>query len=601
VAAIALLTAGVGAAGKDGITSPTVGNRIPDNDWTPHDRLIQLDSAGLTAPLKSVLEALRAEPALSFHITPNLYGRTVKVPTNGPVAKFFHELITTNENLAFFFELGTKDVWIYDPARDGQQQVVVPLARESARSFLLAVGASVACSGHPDFLVYDPSKAGIVVKKPQKIIDFAKRFSLELLSTSLREPMVFELRYASATTQNVEIGGAAIEALGVKERLTKIFEFGADLSNFDRPAILTDDRLNNIIIVDHPDRKEIYQKVIDQFDRPRELVEITAAIIDIEVTNGFDWQSQFEIVGQERPDSAEHYIAGFGTTASDGDFTTTNTPLPPEGLAAGTGLNAATMLIGSNYRILSKVKALEKEGKARLLSQPSVLTIDNSPAQIINGTTAYNTVVGDRQAKFYAINAGLELNILPRIVETPKPGAAPIEPRQLHLLVNIGDGSVAPSAAAGVTLASDDNRIITQTILRDGESMLIGGRYENTQMGGTEHVPIIGKIPLLGLPFKKKNVADGTFQRLYLITARIVKPGDSQQQERHDAAAEAIRQKAERDAADGAEAQSSRLAAEVYTLKQTPPTAEAEAAVLQDRVGRERRTPIRDFLRHRDR
>jgi len=598
------------------VLRPDVCEVVPAIEWeTPGNRTEFLGEKN--PEIQNVIKKLEAlggdQPKLK--ITPNLYRRKVELPADGRVENFFSSLFKLNPDLAFFYDRNTKTAIVYDPVLDGKKETVIPLGKTFAKGYLKVVEASVYASGHKDFLTYDPLRKGIVVRHPEQIASFATRLVDQLRRSELRQPMVFELKYAKAVTGSMQIDkkklatSTPIKALGVMERLQRVFEFaGPGNEHLELPSIYAMERDNNIVIVDYPHRRQEYQDAIDQFDRPRELVEITAAIIDVQVDAAFEWDSQFEIVSHGSPGSMDRLVSGFRNTegfVAPNKEDVNSTGLPPSTLASGVGLNSATMITGSNYRILSKVKALESDGKARVLSQPSVLTIDNNPARIYDKFSAYGTVAGSRQAKFYNFNAGLELNILPRIVtkKISDKDLDPRQPRRLHLLVGIGDGDVKiPTGDNALPTGESTNRIVTQVVLRDGESLLIGGRYSKTQTDDSERVPFVGNIPVVGAAFKRESKLDGKFQRLYLITPRIVTPGE-ERAGRNAAAGVEMARRVEIEAAAEASEQARSLEERVYTLGaisgEIPEESgdEVRSEHLEERKAR--KTPVRDLLRRR--
>ena len=518
---------------------------------------------------------------LTLSISPHLYRRKLAVPVVALTPpEFLDELVDKSRRvrtaqpgvyhpkLALFHELGSGKALLFDVEAEGaKQRLFIPADADRANSFKEAVRYSVAVRGHPGFISSDAE--GVTVLGPPAIYQFAKGFEKSLWESATRVPMVFELRYAPAVSRGkgieklglpfmdkkVEKYGSLNE-LGVVERLRQIFHVelidvpDAGVRRYPndstpgpvhkKPVIFADDKLNNVIVIDHPDRRARYEHVIGLLDRPREMVEIQAAIIDVQDNAGFDWQSHFSAEGRERPISAESYVAGFGRDprfdAVIGTENISNTGLPPSTLVGGEikadptvptdtgfpaypGLNSATMVVGSNYRVIHSIQALQRDGVARLLQQPSVLTVDNQPARIQDVFAAYDTVQGTRQAKFYKIDAGLDMRVLPRVVDH---GGT----KNVQLLIDIVDGSVSPDNKIGTVATATDNRIVTQAILRDGEALLIGGHYHHTQEGKDARVPVAGSLPLAGALFKDKTHERVRSQRLYLLTPRVVAPSE---------------------------------------------------------------------------
>jgi len=497
---------------------------------------------------------------VKFKLSPSLFGRTVKIPYAGPAEKLFDNLVALNQKgdprIGYFYSPGSseKAVHLFDRTRDTRQETKVPLRKSFWESYNKAVELSFATNSRGELMRYDQDDEVVILSGPGPVVAQLRKFAESMRSSAMRETMVFKLDYANASDEEFSAeritgeGAKALKTQGIDDRLRRIFDFentekADDLpTKFTKPYLYVDKRSNNIIIVDHPENYSEYEKVIKKLDRKPEMVEITAAIIDLEVSSSFDWKSEFQVKGRERSDSNEQYVAGFG---AESEFGRGPDGLPKStSVADKTGLNSATVLIGSNYEILSKVKALEGAGKAKLLSQPSVVAIENHPARVTDKTAAFNSRDGTRQGKFYKIESGLDLGVLPRIVDAEN-GDGTEQPRMLHLMVDIGDGMVFEGA-----LETTTNRIVTQVTLRDGQSLLVGGRFRDQQEKGTQNVPLLGNLPVLGLPLRSDSVTTGKFQRLYLITPRIVKAGEASR--RQQASAQALVEESSRAAAASA-------------------------------------------------
>ncbi|RBP36926.1 type III secretion system YscC/HrcC family outer membrane pore protein [Roseimicrobium gellanilyticum] len=366
-------------------------------------------------------------------------------------------------------------------------------------------------------------------------------------------PMLFPLRYARAEQESSSLRALTLttsqstavavkESAGVVQILkTILLANPVNPPAAGEPLITSDPMRNAVIIVDFESRRSYYEDLIRELDVPRHMVEITAAIVDIEVTDGLDWQSSFLIRGTQNIESREVPYR-IGLNAGNRFFDTDNTgkiigspfdkdpPEIPAALGTGTlGLNQTTLIVGSSYAILSNIRALEQRGKAQVLSRPSVLTLDSQPARLTDQTSTVVPVAGERQSYLYKVASGLDLVVLPRIMDK-EPHDPHVKPdtRQVYLGIEVGDGNVTDQELnnPNIAVATNDNRVITQAVVRNGESLLIGGRYRNEDVKNEAGIPIISKIPIVGLPFKNKRVTNNKFQRLYLITPRIIDPNN---------------------------------------------------------------------------
>ena len=332
------------------------------------------------------LNAARPEN-LKFRITPSLYGESV-VP-----ATTFDAFIEANQELgiAYFHDLGKGAVQIYSPEKDAIE-TSVPLSASQWPTLRFALANSVQ-SADPQLPA--SHEAGTV--RLNGTPDF-NRFVGELVenlrSSELPEVLVFPLKYANADDSAINLdtsggGLAAITSEGVQKQLERFLYGSVGGSN---NKILAHRKQNAIIIVDRPETRDYYQNIIDKLDQPRELVEITAAIVDIEATTSLEWESHFIGAGLDREGGGTLIGAGLGAGSGLALGDPPLPDLPPPGLVNDSGLNLATMLVGQHYRVISKIRALEGMGKAKVMSRPSVLSIENQPARITDTVTAYVSV-----------------------------------------------------------------------------------------------------------------------------------------------------------------------------------------------------------------
>lgn len=537
---------------------------VDDNFWRQPTEVFKekLDASTQTevAKLKASLTQLsRGEGiTLEFQNVDSL--KKFTPPAQGMRTPYLQELLAKNGLDACFFK-GTRNLLIFKPDASLDRKYKVPAVNEPAlRSALVSSVAG------PE-IKYDTATTTLSVSGPDAYVNHVQSVAVKL-GIRLEAPtaaaaatppvpagktaMIFPLKYARAEPERNQLratvlGSAAAtgavdvrESAGVVQILRSMLIADLAKPTTDEPFIIADPTRNAVIIVDDASREPRYREIIDMLDIPRFMVEITAAIVDLEVSDGLDWQSSFLVKGTQKIESREvPFRVGFGADRRffDTNPTTgaiTGSPFdkdPPEIPAALTtgalGLNQTTLIVGSSYAVLSNIRALEQRGKAQVLSRPSVLTMDNQPARLTDQTSAVLPVAGERQSYLYKVASGLDLVVLPRIMNHPDGG-----PGRVYLGIEVGDGTLtdAELANTNVAAATNDNRVITQAVVQHGESLLIGGRYRNQEVKSESGIPILSKIPVVGLPFKNKKVTNGRFQRLYLITPRIINPDDPQAQ-----------------------------------------------------------------------
>ena len=251
----------------------------------------EIKGLGASPTAEQVVKILNEARAgiFKFRITPSLFGEAVM-----PAATF-DAFIRANQGmgLAYFHNLGKGTVQIYLPEKDAIA-TSIPLSESQWPTLKFALASSVQSGPDPQWPASHDAGAVHVNGTPE-FNQFVGDLVQNLRSSELPEVLVFPLKYATADDSVIDLdtsggGLAAITSEGVKKQLERFLHGGVGES---KDKILAHRKQNAIIIVDRPEMRAYYQSIIDKLDQPRELVEITAAIIDIEATTNLEWESHF--------------------------------------------------------------------------------------------------------------------------------------------------------------------------------------------------------------------------------------------------------------------------------------------------------------------
>lgn len=273
---------------------------------------------------------------------------------------------------------------------------------------------------------------------------------------------------------------------------------------FARAVIQADSRLNALVIKDIPQHMPVYEELIRLLDVPTRLIEIEAVIVDVNASNvadlGIDWGAR-----------AGNLAGGFGRPAVVPDLVTGT-------IVLGRDVNPTTVIPNAGNYLMARVRALEGKGNARVVSRPSVLTIDNLGALIDLSETFYVQLVGERVASVVPISVGTTLKVTPHIIENNGTYS-------VHLTVDIEDGSIqennSPTTAQTIPRIRRST-IGTQAVMNEQESLLIGGFNTESDIRQTDQVPGLSGIPILGNLFRKRSARTEKRERLFLITPKIL-------------------------------------------------------------------------------
>ncbi|MCY0387075.1 type III secretion system outer membrane ring subunit SctC [Robbsia sp. Bb-Pol-6] len=299
----------------------------------------------------------------------------------------------------------------------------------------------------------------------------------------------------------------------------------------DRPVITPDPRTNSILVRGQPDHMASFESLIASLDVRPAVVEIDASIIEITDNAleqlGVDWRAHSGHTDIETGNGTNTLAtstsainpSGFNTSTTAGTSSVTSTT--PVG-----GVFTA-VLGGAGRYLLARISALQQTDQATLNASPKVATLDNVEAVMDNKQTFYVPVSGYQSADLYSISAGVSLRVLPMIVRgSGDAGETP----HIRLNVHIEDGQLTTQTVSSLPVVSNST-IDTQALINQGESLLIAGyAVDQDERQGTG-VPGLSKIPLIGGLFRYKSHTGQKFQRLFLVTPRILTPAGAYQQD----------------------------------------------------------------------
>lgn len=280
-------------------------------------------------------------------------------------------------------------------------------------------------------------------------------------------------------------------------------------------SIMADPRVNAVLVSDALYRMPYYEEVIRALDKPVELVEIHAAIVDVDANAS----RELGVDLSGRGGSGGNWQGG-GSLGGGGSGDGPSVPV------SGTGgaLISTIYTHGTDY-FMARINALEEENAARMLGRPSVLTIDNVEAVLENTTSYYIPLRGTEAVDLYKVDSGTVLRVTPHVIR--ENGRTTIK-----LAVNVQDDqndssggyqSIGGEDAGEITVNPiKQTRINTQAMVAAGQSLLIGGYYYEQASATESGVPVLKDIPVLGRLFQTSSKSGRQMERLILITPRLV-------------------------------------------------------------------------------
>ena len=267
-----------------------------------------------------------------------------------------------------------------------------------------------------------------------------------------------------------------------------------------RGSVTVDDRTNSIIAYQPQTNLDELRRIVAQLDIPVRQVMIEARIVEASVDYSKELGVKWKGV----------------TTLGDSNFTMSGAS--GRGGAVNLGATAATSSIGIGFitdnTILDlELSAMEKSGNGEVVSQPKVVTSDKETAKILKGTEIpYQEASSSGASTTSFKEAALSLEVTPQI--TPD--------NRVIMEVKVTKDEPDFSNALNGVPPIKKNEVDAKVLVADGETIVIGGVFSNTQTKSTETVPFLGELPYLGRLFRRDIVTDKKNELLIFLTPRIL-------------------------------------------------------------------------------
>jgi len=332
--------------------------------------------------------------------------------------------------------------------------------------------------------------------------------------------------------------------------VVNLFEAGSEEGGSlisERGAVVVDERTNAIIVTDTASKLAEIRTLIERVDVPIRQVMIEARIV-IAQTNldeelGIEWGGGYIDTNGGNVISvsgSRESVVGLNEAIIAGETPKLNFPVAGGtaggggGGAAGQqqdqGLGAALVDLGvstatsgfaigftsNDLFLTAELSALEASGQGEVVSQPKIITGDKQPATIKSGTEIpYQEGAASGATTTQFKEAVLKLAVTPNIT--------PDDRILLDLVVNQDSvGDLVPSATGGLIPTIDTTELTTQVLVGNGETVVLGGVFQNEQLTQVQKVPVLGDIPYLGHLFKSTATKQSKTETLIFITPRIL-------------------------------------------------------------------------------
>ncbi|HSH87514.1 MAG TPA: type IV pilus secretin PilQ [Methylophilus sp.] len=384
-----------------------------------------------------------------------------------------------------------------------------------------------------------PAEEFAAKEKAQLTAD-AERETLETLRTE-----VFSLRYQKAADFRSMLlgggpgmaagasGGASIGgSTGSAGRMNRILS--------QRGSVTFDARTNTIFVQDTPKKLEEIQAIINKVDVPVKQVMIESRMVIASNTFSKALGARFGITQTGTPGSNTNmtvsgslgnrftevsatgvatqgtHNGSIQTASSNGSTLTSSDGLPdlmsnlPVTNAYG-GIALSLLKLSANLLLNLELSALEADARGKVISSPRVTTANQQKARIAQGVEIpYQTATSSGATAVSFKKAELSLEVTPQITPDQK----------IIMDLDVRKDSRGETLPGGVAINTQN--VQTQVLVGNGETVVLGGIYEQVSRKATDKVPFFGDLPVVGYAFKRNTKQEDKTELLIFITPKVM-------------------------------------------------------------------------------
>lgn len=283
----------------------------------------------------------------------------------------------------------------------------------------------------------------------------------------------------------------------------------------DRGFVSSDARTNTISVRETTEKLEQIRRLVTTWDVPVRQVLIEARLVRAQTDLAEELGVQWGAAGRGDINGGSNNI---GIGGNIGQTPIGGTPLDLGGLNVDLGVSRANTssvsfgYIGTDFLVDLELSAFESDGQAEIVAQPKVVTADRQTAKIASGEEIpYQEASSSGATSVSFKEATLSLEVTPQITPDDK---------------IIMDLTVSQDSRGEVTNgipAINTNEVTTQVLVRNGETVVLGGIFQSETSTTTVKTPFLGDIPYLGRLFTRNSKIDERSELLIFITPKILK------------------------------------------------------------------------------
>ena len=315
-----------------------------------------------------------------------------------------------------------------------------------------------------------------------------------------------------------------------------------------RGSVNVDTRTNTLLLTDTPDRLEDIRQLVERLDRPVRQVLIESRIVIANDDFSHELGVRFGVTSAAQDDNGSLFTTSGSLDATDQTNNIAlrnrlalggsgqNFPIFADNAADGAGIIAPSLdnrlnvnlpaaapagslgfsILAADYLLDLELSALETEGRGEVVSTPRVVTANQAEAFVRQGVEIpFQQASSSGATNIQFRDAVLELRATPLIT--------PDDRVQLALSVSQDTvGEIVPTGDGGTAPSIDTTELGTQVLVENGETIVLGGIFQESTSYANDKVPLLGDVPVLGVLFRRRSTTNDKSELLIFVTPTIL-------------------------------------------------------------------------------
>ncbi|WP_321468209.1 secretin N-terminal domain-containing protein [Halarcobacter sp.] len=298
-----------------------------------------------------------------------------------------------------------------------------------------------------------------------------------------------------------------VEAKNVTKIIEDIIGKKKYLDQNDKPLSSVDEETNSIVLMGPSDEVDYIKVILDQLDKEKPQVYVEAKIIELNDSLVSQIGVQYGIFGAS---AGSDGLASFASSLNNGSAIVGSDLIDKIGLEIPD--------ISEGLALGASISLLNEDGALDIVSEPSILAINNKESSIYVGetisikTSQTTTDGGNTNENYQREDVGLTLKVKPRVSNDNK----------VTLEINTILEDVKTTETSSGNADTSKKEVETTAIVNNGESVIIGGLIQDKEESTENKVPLLGDIPLLGELFKHDKTDYSKKNLVIIVTPYIV-------------------------------------------------------------------------------